>query len=80
MISPNKYQFVNKSLADFQCLRFNDIAPLSCLLSRENMNPTFSASYIKITITFDALDRFQENKVFQTAQTMNNILKSNTKW
>ena len=27
-----------------------------------------------MTITFDALDRFQENKVFQTAQTMNNIL------
>ena len=24
---------------------------------------------------FDLLDRFQENKVFQTAQTMNNILK-----
>ena len=29
-------------------------------------------------ITFDLLDRFQEHKVFQTAQTMNNILKSNT--
>ena len=29
---------------------------------------------------FDLLDRFQENKVFQTAQTMNNILKPNTKW
>ena len=34
----------------------------------------------KITITFDALDQFQENKVCQTAQTMNNILKSKTKW
>ena len=28
-------------------------------------------------ITFDVLDRFQESKVWQTAQTMNNILKSN---
>ena len=28
-----------------------------------------------MTITFDTLDRFQENKVFQAAQTMNNILK-----
>ena len=27
--------------------------------------------------TFDLLDRCQEIKVFQTAQTMNNILKSN---
>ena len=35
-------------------------------------------SYIKITITFDVLDRFQE--VVQEAQTMNNILKSNAKW
>ena len=33
-----------------------------------------------MAITFDLLDRFQENKVLQTAQTMNNILKSNTKW
>ena len=33
-----------------------------------------------MTITFDALDRFQENKVFQAAQTMNNILKSSSKW
>ena len=29
-------------------------------------------------MTFDVLDRFQENKVFLTAQTMNNILRSNT--
>ena len=29
---------------------------------------------------FDVLHRFQENKVFRTAQTMINILKSNTKW
>ena len=29
-----------------------------------------------MTITFNIPDRFQENKVFQTAQTMNNILKS----
>ena len=28
-----------------------------------------------MAITFDLLDRFQENKAFQTAQTMNNILK-----
>ena len=53
---------------------------LRCLLSRENLNSTFSALYIKMTITFDALNPFQENKVFQTVQTMNNILKSNTKW
>ena len=33
-----------------------------------------------MAITFDLLDRFQENKVFQTAQTMDNIFKSNTKW
>ena len=26
-----------------------------------------------MTITFDVLDRFQENKVLQTAQIMNNI-------
>ena len=49
---------------------------LRCLLSRENLNSTFSASYISMAITFDLLDRFQENK----AQTMNNVLKSNTKW
>ena len=30
-----------------------------------------------MAITVDLLDRFQESKVFQTAQTMNNILKSN---
>ena len=46
---------------------------LRCLLSRENLNSTFSLSYIKITITFDVLDRFQENIVLQTAQTMDNI-------
>ena len=27
-----------------------------------------------MAITFDLLDRFQENRVFQTAQTLNNIL------
>ena len=32
-----------------------------------------------MAITSDLLDRFQENKVFQTAQTMNNIIKSNKK-
>ena len=29
-----------------------------------------------MAITFDVVDRFQENKVFQTAQVMNNILRS----
>ena len=28
---------------------------------------------------FDVVERFQENKVFQTAQTTNNILRSNTR-
>ena len=28
----------------------------------------------------DVLDRFQENKVFKTAQIINNIPKSNKKW
>ena len=32
-----------------------------------------------MAITFDLQDQFQENKVFQTAQTMNNITKSNKK-
>ena len=32
-----------------------------------------------MTITFDVLDRFQENKVLQTAQTMNNVSKLNAK-
>ena len=44
-----------------------------------NLNSKFSASYTQMTITFDVLDRFQENKVWQTVQTMNNILKSSTK-
>ena len=30
-----------------------------------------------MAITFDVLDRFQENKVLQTAQIMNNIPRSN---
>ena len=34
-----------------------------------------SAWYTYIIITFDVLDRFQENTFQQTAQTMNNILK-----
>ena len=54
--------------------------PLRCLLSRENLNSTFSALYVEMTITSDVLDPFQENNVFQTAHTMNNILGSNTKW
>ena len=53
---------------------------LRCLLSRENLNGTFSALYIEMAITFDLLNQFQENKFFQTPQTINNILKSNTKW
>ena len=44
------------------------------------MNSTFSALYITMTINFDVLDRFQENNVFRTAQTMNNILQLNIKW
>ena len=39
----------------------------------KNLNSTFSASHIKITITFDVLDQFQENKVFQAAQMVNNF-------
>ena len=31
---------------------------------------------MKMAITFDVLDRFQENKVLQTAQTVNNIPRS----
>ena len=56
------------------------LSHLRCLLRRESLNSTFSLSYIKMTITFDVVDRFQENKGFQTAQTMNNILRTNTKW
>ena len=37
---------------------------LRCLFSRENLNSTFSASYIKMTIAFDVLYRFQENNIF----------------
>ena len=44
------------------------------------MNSKFSSLYIKMTITFNGLIPFQENKVFQTARTMNNFLKSNAKW
>ena len=35
-----------------------------------------------MAITFDVLDQFQENTVFQTAQTSTNpgIWRSNTKW
>ena len=33
-----------------------------------------------MAITFDALDRFQENKVFKTAQIMSNIPESSEKW
>ena len=31
-----------------------------------------------MTITFDVRNRFQENKIFLTAQTLNNIFKLNT--
>ena len=47
---------------------------LRCLLSREILNSKFSASFI------DVLDRFQENKVLQTAQIINNVLRSSKKW
>ena len=33
-----------------------------------------------MAITFDVLDRFQENKVFKTAQIITNIPKSSKKW
>ena len=36
-------------------------------------NSETAEELIKIAITFDVLDRFEENKVFQTAQTMNYI-------
>ena len=61
-------------------LIFGFAGRLGCLFSGKSLNSTFSASYIKITITFDVLGQCQENKVFQTAQTMNNILRSNTEW
>ena len=32
-----------------------------------------------MAITFDVRDQFQDNKVFHTAQVINNILNSNTK-
>ena len=35
----------------------------------------FSIIHLNMAITFDLLDRFQENKVFQTAQTMKNLFK-----
>ena len=35
----------------------------------------FSIIHLNMAITFDLLDRFQENKVFQTAQTMTNLFK-----
>ena len=48
--------------------------------SRENLNSTFTASHIQMAINFDVLDRFQENKALQTAQIINNILRSSKKW
>ena len=33
-----------------------------------------------MAITFDVPDRFQENKVFKTAQIINNIPGSSKKW
>ena len=36
----------------------------------------FSILHLNIAITFDALDRFQENKVFKTAQ----IIRSSKNW
>ena len=49
-------------------------------MSRENLNSTFSASYIQMAITFDVLNQFQENKVLQTAQIMNSISRLSKKW
>ena len=60
--------------------KFQFLPSLRCFLTQENLNSKFSASNPYMTITFDVLDQFQENKVWQTAQTMNNILKLNTKW
>ena len=34
-----------------------------------------ASNIYKVAISFDVLDRFQENKVFQTAQKLNNILR-----
>ena len=51
---------------------------LMCLRNPEKLNSRFSASYTEMTITFDVLNRFEENKVLQTAQTMENMLRSNT--
>ena len=55
-----------KTFKVFRALRNTSIffSSLKCPLSRENLNSTFSASYIKMTITFDVLDRFQENSLF----------------
>ena len=43
------------------------------LRTGENFNSKFSVPYASMTITFDTLDRFKENKVLQTAKTMNNV-------
>ena len=49
---------------------------LKCLLSRENLNSALSALYIEVTTTFDLLNQFQENIVFERAQAMHNFLRS----
>ena len=59
---------VNSCMSKNGCIR--------CLLSRENLNSTLSASYIQMAITFDVLDRFQEHKALQTPHIMNNIPRS----
>ena len=56
------------------------LSPVKLSSQSRNLNSTFSASYIKITITFDVLDRFQENRVLQTAQIMKNIPRSSKIW
>ena len=41
---------------------------------------SFQHHTFKMTITFDPLDQFQKNKVWQTAQPINNILRPYKKW
>ena len=50
---------------------------LSSPLTKFEFN-VFSIIHL-MTITFDVLDQIQENKMFQTGRTINNILRSNTK-
>ena len=49
-------------------------------VSSQSRKFEFNVFSIKMAITFEVLDRFQENKVFKTAQIMNNISGSSKKW